>query len=69
MPPAFVNETEIRVVGMSRSGNHAIVKLDPRPGAGADLLPQLRRAGLQPVRLGAATDAGAARLEGALPEL
>jgi len=25
MPPAFVNGTEIRVVGMSRSGNHAIV--------------------------------------------
>ncbi|HEX5984571.1 MAG TPA: hypothetical protein VFY69_10225, partial [Solirubrobacterales bacterium] len=25
MPPAHVNETEIRVVGMSRSGNHAIV--------------------------------------------
>ncbi|HWO84480.1 MAG TPA: hypothetical protein VNM38_11930 [Solirubrobacterales bacterium] len=25
MPPAFVNETEIRVVGLSRSGNHAIV--------------------------------------------
>lgn len=24
-PPAYVNETEIRVVGMSRSGNHAIV--------------------------------------------
>lgn len=25
MPPHFVNETEIRVVGMSRSGNHAII--------------------------------------------
>lgn len=25
MSPAFVNETEIRVVGMSRSGNHAII--------------------------------------------
>jgi hypothetical protein len=25
MPPRFVNETEIRVVGMSRSGNHAII--------------------------------------------
>src|SRR3954468_6315636 len=25
MPPPYVNETEIRVVGMSRSGNHAIV--------------------------------------------
>ena len=24
-PPAYVNETEIRVVGMSRSGNHAII--------------------------------------------
>ena len=25
MPAAYVNETEIRIVGMSRSGNHAIV--------------------------------------------